>query len=118
MGWLYRVTTNLCLTGMRDLKRRKRILERWTSAPAPGTAALPADSALTVRSLLRDVPDKLQELAVYYFVDEMSHAEIAALTGIPRRTVGYRLEQFRLRALAGYAAGATDDLDAGPVGHA
>ena len=40
------------------------------------------------------------EIAVYYFVDQMSQDEIALLTSIPRRTVGYRLEQFRARALA------------------
>jgi RNA polymerase sigma-70 factor (ECF subfamily) len=97
MGWLYRITTNLCLSGMRDRTRRKRILDRWAPPPAIAAAAPKADSTLTVRALLRDVPDDMQELAIYYFVDEMSQAEIAALTGIPRRTVGYRLEQFRAR---------------------
>ena len=63
--------------------------------------AIPAtDTALTIQALLRDVPDDLQELAIYYFVDDMSQEEIAELTGIPRRTVGYRLEQFRARAQA------------------
>ena len=103
MGWLYRITTNLCLSGMRDRNRRRQILDRW--APRPANAVVPAtDSALTVRALLRDIPDDLQELAIYYFVDDMSQAEIAALTGIPRRTIGYRLEQFRSRIQAIEAA--------------
>jgi RNA polymerase sigma factor (sigma-70 family) len=100
MGWLYRITTNLCLSGMRDHKRRRRILERWAPPPAVSVAAGEADSALTVHALLRNIPDELRELAIYYFVDDMSQSEIAALTGIPRRTVGYRLEQFRARAQA------------------
>jgi len=99
MGWLYRITTNICLSGMRDRNRRRQILDRWV--PNPTSATVPAtDSALTIQALLRDLPDDLQELAVYYFVDDMSQAEIAELTGIPRRTVGYRLEQFRARAQA------------------
>jgi RNA polymerase sigma-70 factor (ECF subfamily) len=98
MGWLYRVTTNLCLSGLRNSHRRGRILDR-----APRAAAAtepPVDTILTVRALLRDVPEWLQEIAVYYFVDEMSQDEIAALTGIPRRTVAYRLQQFRERTQA------------------
>ena len=96
IGWLYRTTTNLCLTGLRNSKRRKQILDR--SAPRPiALGELPADTALTVQALLRDLPDDIQEIAVYYFVDEMSQDEIAALTGIPRRTVSYRLQQFRTR---------------------
>lgn len=30
----------------------------------------------------------------------MSHSEIAEILGVSRRTVGYRLEEFRRRALA------------------
>lgn len=110
VGWLYRITTNLCLSGIRDQNRRKRILDRW--APRPANAVFPeTDSALTVRALLRDMPDDLQELAIYYFVDDMSQAEIAALTGIPRRTIGYRLEQFRSRIQALEAAPAVAVLE-------
>jgi DNA-directed RNA polymerase specialized sigma24 family protein len=58
------------------------------------------DDQLTVRALLRFVPDDMQELAIYYFVDQMSQDEIAGLTGIPRRTIGYQLGQFRARARA------------------
>ncbi len=97
MGWLYRITTNLCLSGLRDSKRRRQILDR--SAPRSVIPVEPqADTALTVRALMRDIPEEMQEIAVYYFVDQMSQDEIAALTGVPRRTVGYRLEQFRARA--------------------
>ena len=118
MGWLYRITTNLCLSSMRDRTRHRRILDRWTPPPTIAVAAPAADSALTVRALLRDVPDDLQELAIYYFVDEMSQAEIAALTGIPRRTVGYRLEQLRVRIQAveeGARPPARPVADAAPV---
>jgi RNA polymerase sigma-70 factor (ECF subfamily) len=99
LAWLYRVTTNLCLSRLRDVARRQRILD--SSAPdAVPAAEHPLDSVLTVRTLMRQVPETLQEIAVYYFVDHLSQDEIAALVGMPRRTVAYRLEQFRARAIA------------------
>jgi DNA-directed RNA polymerase specialized sigma24 family protein len=40
------------------------------------------------------VPDELQDIAVYYYVDELSHEEIAGIVGVSRRTVGNRLATF------------------------
>ncbi len=61
-----------------------------------------------MRALLGHVPDDVQEIAVYYFVDQMSQDEIAGLLSIPRRTIGYRLEQFR--AITQAAAGNDREL--------
>jgi RNA polymerase sigma-70 factor, ECF subfamily len=97
IAWLYRVTTNLCLTRLRDSARR-RILDR--SAVRSSVGAEPAvDDALTLQAMLRHIPEELQEIAVSYFVDRLSQEEIADLVGLPRRTVSYRLEQFRILAL-------------------
>jgi RNA polymerase sigma-70 factor (ECF subfamily) len=93
IAWLYRVTTNLCLTRIRDAERRGVLLRQSQPAAVPATES-PIDVALTVRALLRNVPDDLQEIAVCYFVDRMSQDEIAELVGLPRRTVSYRLQQF------------------------
>lgn len=104
MSWLYRVTTNLCLNRLRDSGRRRTLLQALPSAPeaAPG---YPLDSALTVRAILRQLPVEVQEIAVYYFVDQMTQEEIAAVTGLERRTVGNRLEAFRTQALAAASSG-------------
>jgi RNA polymerase sigma-70 factor (ECF subfamily) len=93
LSWLYRITTNICLNRLRDARRRREILARnflgEDSAVRPTT-----DAALTVRALLGAVPEPMQEIAVYYYVDQMTQDEIASLLAVPRRTVGYRLEQF------------------------
>jgi RNA polymerase sigma-70 factor (ECF subfamily) len=94
IAWLYRVTTNLCITRIRETERRSVLLRQ----SQPSTVATPeprVDVALTVRAVLREVPDELQEIAVFYFVDHMSQDEIADLVGLPRRTISYRLQQFR-----------------------
>jgi RNA polymerase sigma-70 factor (ECF subfamily) len=99
LSWLYRITTNACLNRLRDARRRRSILKRSFGPEAP-VANPTTDAALTVRALLERAPEDLQEIIVYYFVDQMSQDEIAVLTSIPRRTIGYRLEQFRSMAIA------------------
>jgi RNA polymerase sigma-70 factor (ECF subfamily) len=86
--WLYRVTTNLCLNVMRDERRRRRG-ER--GAPAPSPPAL----QLSLSLLLQGIAPPLHELAVYYYVDQMSQDEIALVLGVSQRTVSSRLREFR-----------------------
>lgn len=93
LSWLYRITTNLCLNRLRDTRRRRSILEQVTSFEEASTGPA-GELALTLEMLLVKVPHELQEIAVYYYVDQMSQEEIASKLSVPRRTVGYRLEQF------------------------
>ncbi len=101
--WLYRITTNLCLNRVRDHARRRELME----AQGPPPAGAPADSEdkAILASVLARVPEELREIAVYYYVDEMNQDEIAELTGLGRRTVGNRLEEFRAKARAAAGGG-------------
>jgi RNA polymerase sigma factor (sigma-70 family) len=91
IAWLYRVTTNLCLNRLRDAKRRTEIL---SECPLAETQARDADTQILVRRILERVPEELQDIAVYYYVDDLSHDEIANILGVSRRTVGNRLATF------------------------
>lgn len=91
VSWLYVVTTNLCLHRLRAMATRARLngtMIHETSARARG-----ADLALA-RSVMAALPEELATVAVYRFIDEMTHAEIAELLGCSRRHVGDLLVRF------------------------
>lgn len=85
VSWLYIVTTNLCLQRLRSATTRARLnatIAFAESEPPRG------DALVEVRSLLAELPEELAVTAMYRFVDEMTHAEIAELMGCSRRHVG------------------------------
>jgi RNA polymerase sigma-70 factor (ECF subfamily) len=96
-AWLYSVTTHHCLNVLRNRRARARlILERV----APGTAdARPPDgeARAIVRQALARLPDVLAQAAVYYYLDEMTHEEIAELLGYSRRHIGNLLRAVQER---------------------
>src|SRR5262245_24036774 len=104
MTWLYRITTNYCLNLIRDSSRRAELLAAEGTPVDVGQRGS-AEDRLTLRRLLRDVDPELQEIAVYHYVDQLNHEEIAAILGVSRRTVGYRLEQFKEAARAAEGVG-------------
>ena len=101
-SWLHRVTTNLCLNRLRDDKRRKELLTERDQARNDGSGAAPDDpeTRVTVLQILNRMPQAIQEIAVYRFVDEMTHEEIADRVGVSPRTVGNRLVTFQQRMSA------------------
>jgi RNA polymerase sigma-70 factor (ECF subfamily) len=92
-AWLYCVTTNLCLNQLRDRSRRSGIL---ALKYAPETTVAPnGETRAVVMEILNSVPEDLQDVAVYFFLDELTYDEIARLIGVSRRTVSNRLTTFR-----------------------
>ncbi|AKV03314.1 RNA polymerase, sigma-24 subunit, ECF subfamily [Labilithrix luteola] len=99
--WLYSATTHRCLNRIRNTKSRARILQRERPS---GEVAAPenAENAAIVRDLLTRLPDNLAIAAIHYYVDEMTHDEIAKVLGCSRRHVGDLIERLHdtLRASA------------------
>ena len=94
--WLYRVTTNHCINRLRDRGRRH---ELWLEQGAALWGAAQDDAAQEVRLLLSELFDTLDDdmvaIGIHHYLDGMTHAEIARVMGVSRRTVGHRLEALR-----------------------
>ncbi|MDI1451596.1 RNA polymerase sigma factor [Polyangium sp. 6x1] len=107
--WLYSATTNLCLNKLRDGKTRSRILNERV-APAGAEAVPPsAEASALVRDLLAKLPEDLATAAVYYYLDDMTHEEIASVMGCSRRHVGHLLDRLKTWA-ASHEEGEACDL--------
>jgi RNA polymerase sigma-70 factor (ECF subfamily) len=101
--WLYRATTNHCLNVLRGRLRRPEVAHGHDEHDATHEVDVSVDERLTLTAVLARVPEHLREIAVYYYLDQMSHEEIARVMGVSRRTVGNRLVEFH--AAARLAAG-------------
>ncbi len=97
VGWLYRTTTNCCLNRIRGTRRWHRLLR-----VLPQEAAV--EPTLPVRLLLRGLPQRLQEIAMYCGIDGLSQQEIAQVIGQSQKTVSNRIQELRHR-LAEHEAG-------------
>lgn len=102
--WLYQMATNLCLNRLRDSKRRAQKLEINAELPwILPSAARDQEATLLLSQLIGQLDDESLAIGTYYFVDGMTHAEIARIMGVSRRTIGNRIDD--LRASARRAAG-------------
>ncbi len=102
LTWLSRIATNHCLNEIRNRSGRRDKLEQ-RKAEAPGAGTGPADQRAfevldVVRAVMEDMDPDLQRLAVLYWFDEMTQAEIAQEVGLSVPTVRKRLRVFVDRA--------------------
>ncbi len=84
--WLYSATTHRCLNRIRDRKNRERLL--GSAVPSSDAASPRAETTVQAARLLAELPDELAQAAVYYYIDESTHEEIATIMGCSRRHVG------------------------------
>jgi len=93
--FLYAATTNLALRRMRDVGNRRRLVSLFVEPAAKDRhCAAPGEDLAVLRDLLQRVPADLATVAVYVYVDELSHEEIADIIGCSRRTVGNLIARF------------------------
>ncbi len=91
--WLLKIATNHCLNTLRAKKATYREqLEAVQRERRQDTE--PPERRELVRMLLGAAPAEAQEVAVLYYVDELTQAEIAATLGRSLPTVRKRLREF------------------------
>ena len=104
LTWVLRIATYHCL----NLRRAERVVtrERLRQVAAASTPDLDsglADKRELVRALLSAAPLEAQEVAILYYVDELTQAEIGEAVGLSLPTVRKRLRQFLAAARAALA---------------
>jgi RNA polymerase sigma-70 factor (ECF subfamily) len=92
--WLYRVADRCCFDRLARRPPRADATTPVVEAEAPGGAQRVDDSDLVVK-LLGGVDDRMRQIAVLYYIDEMSQEEIASETGWSRQTINKRLGRLR-----------------------
>jgi RNA polymerase sigma factor (sigma-70 family) len=98
-AYLMRSATHHCLNVLRAARAAWRDeVERL--ARERKERGIEPEAREMVRALLAAAPAEAREVAVLYFVDELTQAEVAAETGLSRPTVRKRLRQFLAAARA------------------
>lgn len=85
--YLYSAVTHACLNRLRNRRTRERLSTRVTLLPG-GAPPIDAERRLILHAALRELPDLLAQVAIYYYVDELTHDEIGQIIGCTRRQVG------------------------------
>lgn len=96
LAWIYRISTNYCLNQLRDRGRQAEPtapeeLPELVGGEIPEEVWLNSDTA---SRLITRAPEKLQEVAVLYYLDGLEQEQVAKTLGISRRTVINRLQEF------------------------
>ncbi len=107
-AFLLRMATNQCLNVLRAGRAAWRE-EVARFARERKERGIEPEARELVRALLAAAPEEAQEVAVLYFVDEMTQSEIAEAMGRSLPTVRKRLREF-LAAARGTLAEALPDL--------
>jgi len=84
--FLYSMTTHLALTRLRRERGRQLLLEQHLD-PEPAVVTQPGQARTELREALRELPKELAEVAVYFYLDEMTHVQIAEALGCSRQWV-------------------------------
>jgi RNA polymerase sigma-70 factor (ECF subfamily) len=92
--WMQRIATRHCLNLLRSGRAAKWRGEVAQLAIDRTPSFEPPDKRALVRALLSSAPEEAREIAVLYFVDELSQAEIAELLGCSLPSVATRLREF------------------------
>ncbi|BDG06783.1 RNA polymerase sigma factor [Anaeromyxobacter oryzae] len=92
-AFLLRAATNHCLNHLRAARAAWRD-EVVRLARDRHERGIEPDARELVRALLGAAPAEAQEIAVLYFVDELTQAEVAEVTGRSLPTVRKRLREF------------------------
>lgn len=93
--FLYRMTTNACLSRLRSESNRDRLRREnlMTTSEATADSALSPEELLLLQNTIKTMPNELAHAAVLYIVDGLTHREIARILGCFHSHVGHLLQR-------------------------
>jgi RNA polymerase sigma-70 factor, ECF subfamily len=92
-AWLYTATTHHCLNVLRNRRTRLRLVSEHVAPMTASSVNASGEARAVVHQALAKLSDELARAAIYYYLDGMTHEEIAELLGYSRRHIGNLLEQ-------------------------
>jgi RNA polymerase sigma-70 factor (ECF subfamily) len=109
--WLFQIANNLCRDGARRSAVEAREQKRLQSGAdlRGGSESTALDAKLEARQRLARLPERLREVLVLRFFEDLGEREIAEIVGIPQGTVKSRLHA-AVRALRGTPEEDEDDV--------
>jgi RNA polymerase sigma factor (sigma-70 family) len=78
----------VCFNRIRSQKQRARLIDNARGSQVSGAAPPSPERVVQLRDLLQRMPEPLAHVAVYYYLDDLTHEEIAEILGCSRRHVG------------------------------
>ena len=90
--YLYSAVTHACFNHLRNRRKRRQLIERFLLPLPASRAETSGEIGAQLRSALAAMPEPLAEVAVYFYMDGLTHAEIAEVVGCSRRQVGNHIE--------------------------
>jgi RNA polymerase sigma-70 factor (ECF subfamily) len=108
-AWLFTVLANACRSQLRWARRHPaEALEESTGAscpqPRPGAALERAERIEALQQAMAELPHDLKATLLLHHYEQLSHREIAAITGCTERGVETRLYRARRRLRAALGA--------------
>jgi RNA polymerase sigma-70 factor, ECF subfamily len=100
--WLFQIANNLCRDGARRsaLEAREQAQLQSDAAVPSGAGVAALDAKLDAQQRLARLPERLREVLVLRYFEDLGEREIAEIVGVPPGTVKSRLHA-AVRALRG-----------------
>lgn len=86
-GWIYRVTTNLCLDRLRSAKPSEELPETRSEQASPEAAVLASERKRRLELALRSLPERERAAIVLREIEGLDTREVAGILGSSESTV-------------------------------
>lgn len=99
--WFTRIAMNECRAYLRKQNRRRKLLRWWqaglggTNSPPPEFETAQAETNIQVRKAIGELPNRLREVVVLHYLEELSVADIAEVLRLKPAAVSTRLTRAR-----------------------